>query len=190
VHSRTVQDILANVLDEPEVGFYFSHGNPIPDCHNIIVEEALKDKPDYLWLVEDDNQYPPGILKALFDAHTDVAVADYPVRGNQHSVTYNAAGELLYAGLGCVLVKREVFKKLDQPYFSVERSYTPDMEAVAPMGNHGLSDVDWWARVLKLPITHKVIDMAAGHYFLEKPRLPKWGNDTAFDYQVKTWRFA
>lgn len=192
VHSRTLQDLLVNCLPY-ECSWYFSHGNPIPLCHNICVEEALKDHHDYLLLAEDDNQYPPGILKELLEADADVAVADYPVRKSHHSVTY-MHGDLQYAGLGCVLVKAEVFEKLEKPYFRTDTEYVMSDEGLMPtparMGNHGLSDVDWWQRVLQIPyIDVKVIDMTAGHYWLEKPKLPKFGNNTALEYQIDTWGF-
>ena len=192
VHSRTMQDILANVLGtDLDVGFYFSHGNNIPDSHNLVVEEAMKDKPDYLWLVEDDMQLPPGILKELLEAHTDIALADYPVRGDQHSVTRNKDGEFLYGGLGCVLIKKKVFKeKLAPPFFRTDYSYTPDMEQVEPMGNHGLLDVDFYQQCKWARIEVKVINMTAGHYFLKSPELPKFGNDTGSQYKVETWSFS
>lgn len=194
IHSRTMQDILANVLGEdPDVGFYFAHGHPIPESHNLCVEEALKDKPDYLWLCEDDNLYPPGILKELLKANADIAVADYPVRKSKHSVTY-VGGALQYAGLGCVLVKAEVFEKLEKPYFRVDTEYIVSdsrlMPTQARMGNHGLLDVDWWQRCLQIPrINIKVIDMTAGHYYLKSPELPKFGNNTALEYEVEEWTF-
>jgi hypothetical protein len=193
VHSRTMQDILANALGEDELGFYFSHGNPIPDCHNICVEEALKDKPDWIWLCEDDNQYPQGILKELMEQDADVAVADYPVRGSNHSVT-KRHGEIQYAGLGCVLVKPWVFSKLEKPYFRTDTEYVLTDEGLTPtpatMGNHGLHDVDWWQRVIMIPhIDIQIIDMTAGHYYLKKPELPKFGNNTALEYVVEEWKF-
>lgn len=188
VMSRTMQDILANVQDE-HVSYYFSHGYPIPDCHNLIVEEALKDKPDYLFLVEDDMQLPAGILKELLDADVDIALADYPVRENQHSVSYDKDGVFQYGGLGCALIKRRAILKLDKPYFSVDRSYTRDMQQTSPMGNHGLSDVDFYRRAIFMDLKIKVIDTKAGHYFLKSPVLPKYGNNTALEYVVETWRF-
>ena len=187
-----MQDILANVGDERELGFYFSHGNPIPDCHNIIIEEALLDKPDYIWMCEDDNQYPPGILKELLEADADIAVADYPVRGNKHSVTY-IRGSFAYAGLGCVLIKPSVFDRLERPYFRVDTEYVLSDEGLLPtkavMGNHGLSDVDFWQRCIELDVDIKVVDTPAGHYYLKKPELPKWGNLSANEYIVEEWKF-
>ena len=337
VHSRTMQDILANALGKDELGFYFSHGNPIPECQNIIIEEALLDEPEYIWMCEDDNQYPPDILKELLEANADIAVADYPVRGNKHSVTY-IRGVFQYAGLGCVLVRPWVFERLKQrfldenraileewnvigqtvktrsssskanerkiigkniatntgentpqpvsgqnmeteeltqtgtsgldptekdershstalswkknsaensskmnqstistesetttgqrtsnygwgqfvtdkepqisfahiaqnhilwskgPYFRTDTEYVMTDEGLMPtqtvMGNHGLSDVDFWQRCIELDLDIKVIDTPAGHYYLKKPELPKFGNNTALEYEVVTWSFT
>src|ERR1017187_2416520 len=99
LHSRTMQDLIAMTLNYP-VNWYFSHGNNIPECHEIVVEEALKDKNDYILLVEDDNAYNHDTLKDLLDANADIAVADYPVRATQHSaILYK--GKVVHAGLGC-----------------------------------------------------------------------------------------
>lgn len=193
VHSRFMQDVIAATLGY-NVNWYFSHGNPIPDAQNILVEEALGDKNDYLFLVEDDQQLPHDILRHLLEADADIAVADYPVRGDKHCVTY-ANGVLQYAGLGCTLVKAEVFEKLDKPYFRTDTEYVMTKEGLTPttavMGNHGLLDVDWWQRCLAVPfIDVKVIKQTAGHYYLEEPKLPKWGNGTAKEYKVDTWLFS
>lgn len=194
VHSRTMQDILANALGfDREVGFYFAHGHPIPDSHNIVIEEALEDKPDYIWLVEDDQQLPHGILDSLGSVQADVAVADYPVRGNKHSVTY-IGGEFQYAGLGCVLIRPEVFDRLEKPYFRTDTEYVMSEEGLTPtqavMGNHGLLDVDFYQRCLEIGVDIQVISETAGHYHLKKPELPKFGNQTALEYKVETWSFS
>lgn len=193
IHSRTVQGILANVLGVDELGFYFSHGYPIPDSHNIIIEEAIADKPDYIWLVEDDNQLPHGILKQLLKAKADIAVADYPVRKSKHSVTY-INNKFQYAGLGCVLIKPSVFNKIGRPYFRTDIEYVVGEDGLTPteaiMGNHGLLDVDFYQRCLQIPsISIKIISMTAGHYYLKEPKLPKFGNDTGNQYVVETWKF-
>jgi len=186
MHSRTMQDILANTLGKDELGFYFSHGFPIPDSHNIPVEEALADKPDYIFLVEDDMALPSDILERMLEADVDLCVADYPVNGLP-CIKYAKDGELLYAGVGCVLVKPWIFKKLGKPYFRTDTSYMADTMEPVPNKDpnaHGLLDVDFWVRALKLNPSYVVIG-SVGHYNLVSPQLPKRGNQTGLEYKVE-----
>jgi hypothetical protein len=57
------------------------------------------------------------------------------------------------------------------------------------MGNHGLQDVDFYQQCKWANCSVKVIDTPVGHYSLEKPKLPKYGNKTALEYSVKLWEF-
>lgn len=186
VHSRTMQDILTNIRDFTEVGFYFSHGYDIPESHNIPVEEALQDKPDLIWLCEDDMSYPHDILERMVKADVDLAVCDYPVGVGRLPCIKWKDGELIYAGLGCVLVKPWIFEKLGYPYFRTDVSYQLDtMEPVKTNipTPHGLHDVDFWVRALKLNPSYSVIGNV-GHYKLkdtpvvyDKVEVEQWSLD-------------
>lgn len=185
MHSRTMQDVLANLKNLDAIGFYFAHGHPIPDCHNIIVEEALEDKPDYIWLVEDDQAIPPGTLDKLLGADAEVAVCDYPVNGLP-CIKYKD-GEFLYGGLGCTLIKTEVFDKLQRPYFRTDTEYQEETMDPRPSRNpnaHGLLDVDFWVRIAEANVKVTVVGNV-GHYKLISPLLPKRGNQTGLLYKVE-----
>lgn len=193
VHSRAMQDIIANTLNY-EVNWYFAHGLPIPDCHNALIEEALEDKNDYIWLVEDDMHIPPGTLKKMFKVleNNDVVHCDYPVGRSREPVIHrDSRGELLYGGLGCLLLRPMVFETIGLPHFRTDYEYnisddkmTPN-EAVIPNA-HGLLDPDFWYRVRQ----HEEIRVAqgpdVGQYYLISPELPKYGNGTALEYVVET----
>lgn len=188
MHSRTMQDILANVGSLTEVGFYFSHGNPIPDCHNIIVEEALLDNPTHLWLCEDDQAFPYDTLDKLLRADVDVATCDYPVN-NQPVIRYDSQGDLLYGGLGCVLIRREVFDKLQRPFFKTDIEYQQEGDELIPRkaslpNPHGGDDVDFWVQVREAGASVKVVGNI-GHYKLHSPELPTHGNNSALLYKVE-----
>lgn len=115
---------------------------PLPDCRNQLVEMALKESQwTHALLVDDDVVIPEGGLKAMLDLDVDVAMIDYPhhqqgwdketlqdlsfgtcVYQNWKSGEKADGKEVVYGGLGCSLVKREVFEKLAKPWFR-ESSY-------------------------------------------------------------------
>lgn len=99
---------------------YRSFNLTIPDCQNILVEEALKDKSDYLFFHEEDCVLPDGAIDDLVMAKADISCIDYGVQG-YGCVAKSKEGEILWCGIGCTLVKREVFDKLDKPYFRSDK---------------------------------------------------------------------
>lgn len=189
LHSRTAEE-LNNELRPFEWRWFISHGLPIPDCFNDLVTRALKTDASHLLFVEDDMHLPKGIFEELLAEDVDIALADYPVKETQHSVMY-LDGEFAYGGVGLCLVKREVFDLMDPPYFRTHVAYQiQDGKLIPGPANakaHGLQDVDFFQRTKDLSVS--VIPRNAGHYFLKKPELPKYGNDTALEYEVELWEF-
>ena len=104
---------------------------PIPDCRNTLVESGLKTNATHFLLVDDDVIIKEGGLKEMIEADADIAFIDYPMHyegerfGNMGTATYDnwlpgdstEGKPVVWAGLGCCLIKREVFVKLDTPWF-------------------------------------------------------------------------
>lgn len=93
----------------------------IPDAQNILTEEALKKDCDYILYIEEDTIPPLGGLKDMLDMEADVAFIDYAINGWACAARYKD-GEVLWCGLGCTLVNRKVFEKLEKPYFRTDKS--------------------------------------------------------------------
>lgn len=187
VHSRTVEEV-ARELHGHDYRWLLSHGLPIPDCFNDLVDRALRTDCRYLLFIEDDMHLPKGIVQKLFEARADIALADYPVRKTQRCVGY-LNGEFAYGGTGLLLVKREVFDSLLPPYFRTHISYQIQDNKLIPTPSvveYGLHDVDFYQRTKDF--VRVVIDQDAGQYFLKKPDLPKYNNDTANEYEVELWQ--
>lgn len=95
---------------------------PIPICRNYLVEKALKLEWTHALLMDDDVVLPEGGLKAMIKLNTDIAVMDYPLHSLKDkkgcgTMVTNKRGDVLWAGLGATLVKREVFEKVPKPWF-------------------------------------------------------------------------
>lgn len=173
---------------------------PLPESRNFLVDEALKlTWWDYALLVDDDIVMPEGSLKKLLELDTDIAVIDYP----HHTIGMKDGEEQMYgvavyddwapgdsvegkrvayAGLGCVLVRREVLEKMEKPafrqtHFQYRREgkkimFTPKggtLSGVEQAGSGGGEDTYFYLTAHKEGFTTKVVPgMVASHLRLSK----------------------
>ncbi len=123
--SRTAEEIHANHATVPSK-FFFAHKLPLPACFNIPTEQALADPEiTHLFYVEEDMAIPGIILKQMLNVDQDVVTCDYPVTKDGKGAVLSVGGEVIYCGTGCLLVKREVFEKINPPYFRSDIRWTP-----------------------------------------------------------------
>lgn len=131
IFSQTAEEILQN-LEGYDYDIFFSHECPIPDCFEKPLTEALRASLPYshVWIVEDDMIIPDETLSAMLIMDAPVVTMDYPVGKNgQGAVFYDKSGRVVFSGTGCLLVKREVFDKINSPYFTTDIKWN--------MANHG-----------------------------------------------------
>lgn len=106
-------------------------GNDIAGNRNVAVEQM---DGDWIWWIDDDHAFPPGILSALLEHDVDV-VAPLCLRRQQpfdpvsftsreqitvlplHDLPEQGLVEVEACGSAGMLVKRHVFDALEQPYF-------------------------------------------------------------------------
>jgi GT2 family glycosyltransferase len=106
-----------NNLPDNNWNVYMSHNLPIPDCFNEPMKEAMNTDGD-VWIVEEDMLIPTGTLKRMYEMGKPVVSVDYADRRTGKSLTWrDKKGNVILTGLGCMLVKREVFEKMEAPYF-------------------------------------------------------------------------
>lgn len=133
IFTKTQQALEEELLHNDQIPFILRTDNlPIPDCRNKLVENALQiPEWTHALLIDDDVIMPPRGLQYLIEVNTDIAVIDYPMHhtgekwGDMGTATYDywLPGQdwgdkpLAWGGLGCALVKREVFEKLSKPWF-------------------------------------------------------------------------
>jgi hypothetical protein len=189
MHSRTMEDILAN-LQNREAVYVFSHGRPQPEAENYVFEEALKYEPDYIFKVEDDMQLPLGILDEMLDMDAEVVACHYPCSEHGNDAYHVRNGVFENMGLGCALIRADVFKKLEKPWFRTDVDYVwngeeleanPSREGVDRHGGH---DTYFSQQLVKIGVTPAIIETKCGQYFTDAVR--KYGNKT--QQMVTTWR--
>lgn len=116
VYANTVIGLLENL---PSDQITIVTGKKMPDCFNEGVEKAIDKGADYIWMVEEDNGLPRGVLDLLVEANGDIVTADYNVGKQSH---INRDGEdVLWCGLGNTLIKREVFEYIKKPWFETDK---------------------------------------------------------------------
>ena len=119
-----------------EVSIIFSIKYPIDKAREELVESALKGNADYIWFIDSDMVVPKATLETLLDLNTDVASGLYFAKGIPYLPVIRRLddrghfefvmnlepemGKIIEVdgvGLGCCLIKAEVFKKLEKPWF-------------------------------------------------------------------------
>lgn len=116
-----VEEALEEARNGHDVRIFRSHSLSIPDGHNLLVKQALDEGYQYIWIVEEDTVPPARALEQMLQVGADVACIDYGVSG-WGCVSRNTKGDILWCGLGCTLVKREVFEALEYPWFRVDKT--------------------------------------------------------------------
>lgn len=182
VHSQTMESLLENLcIFKYDWKIFFAHDLPIPDCFNVPLEKALQGNSfDYILFVEEDMLLPWNTLDKMIKKASDVVSVDYAnkktgkpfMRKNTHDVVE-------YTGVGCMLVKKSVFDKLEKPYFRegcfeqqedgtlVERVLTKKREA------YGTQDVYFCNSLTKAGFTIDILEDAnIGHLLVED-----WGKE-------------
>ncbi len=170
VFSRTAEELLDN-LKGVNYKIFFSHRKPIPECFEKPTQLALKDKSfTHLWYVEDDMVLQPDTLMRLLAEDVNAVTADYPVnKQGMGSVFYDAGGNVVFSGTGCLLVKRNVFRGMRKPYFTDKvrwniQNYGEAVKLTGAYGNdgYGTHDITFSLKLWKNGIKINVIDQLLG----------------------------
>ncbi len=114
-----VLNALLEELSSYDYKIYMSWNLGIPDGHNTLTKQAIMDGYDYILFIEEDNVIPKGSLKEMLELDGDIVPVDYGVSGWSCITKYK--GEAMWCGLGCTLVKRNVFEALEYPYFRSDK---------------------------------------------------------------------
>lgn len=159
--SQTAEEVLTCLKDVPKQ-YYFSHRKPIPDCFEDPTLKALEDPEiTHILYIEDDMVVPPDTFWEMFNVQEDVVTCDYPVtKEGKGAVFKDPDGNIVFTGTGCLLIRREVFDKLEKPYFRSDIRWTPlnygkTIKLQGSMHNgegYGLHDVTFGIKLWKAGI--------------------------------------
>lgn len=135
LHRRYVQSLI-DLKYPKNTDIYFSQifGVQLPFARNEIVEIALKNESEYLFFIDADMVFPADTLVRLLKHNKDIVNAlafrrikpHYPCvfKWNKncyetvdYSVANNGLLEVEATGMSCILIKTDVFKKLQRPWY-------------------------------------------------------------------------
>lgn len=118
-----------------EIRFETMEGYQIPFARNQVVENALKNKSDYIFFLDVDMVFPPNVLIKLLSYKKQIVNAlafrrQYPhfpavFKWNQENNCYETIHykqnsgliECDATGMACILIETSVFKQLERPWY-------------------------------------------------------------------------
>lgn len=142
---------------DDRVLLFTSHGTLIASQRMELAQQALAEKADFLLWLDSDMRFPKETIGHLILRDKPIVAANYstrrmpvkPVamrdaRGQIERVYTGPESEGLeavdYVGMGVMMVKREVFEKLDAPWFAIPYS---------TVGNHYIGEDVFFCRKAK-----------------------------------------
>lgn len=125
-----------NVMDKPVgTGIMFVRGQSPARNRNIAIRQALATNSTHVLFIDDDMACPPDTIARLLSHDKDIVTGLYLLRSFPHrpnifdyagpdgrcihhfpSAGENGLIEIVNCGLGCVLIKTEVFKAMSDPW--------------------------------------------------------------------------
>lgn len=151
IFSRTIESLKKNGINS----FLPIEGLPIPDSHNEGVRQALKEYSSYVLIMEDDMVMPEGALEQMIKKDTAIVCLDYPM-DNGYSTICRKGGEILWCGLGCILIKRKVLETIGDPWFTTDYSYRInsedplELEKISNPSKYGGCDINFCMKAREL----------------------------------------
>lgn len=132
-NTGTLRTELVEWLMKQEAVIFMPQAKPHDHCRNIIVNKFLESNCEFLLMVDSDIVPPDDVVKMVENdvgvcaayARTVIGNELIPVGmtknkdGYHHDFKHSELGlhKVDAVGTGCILIKREVFGKLDKPYF-------------------------------------------------------------------------
>lgn len=144
IKSKTAASLLRMAIHSSKFNLLpiFCHGGYIAENYNRIVNLSLSSLCSHTLFIEHDMIFPPDTLEKLFEHDKDVVGTLYNFKklpltrmggffddkGELTNTlpTMNELTEVIYIGMGCMLVNNLIFEKFTQPFFPMEQNEEGD----------------------------------------------------------------
>lgn len=188
-------DVLINIMNQElprwyELVFYKDNivsGRPIHIARNLIVQQFLASKCDYLWFCDDDNPPSIDVLKHLLSVQEDAVSALVPLRHWGYTLNVTVDGKWLTSidkykgkpfeienfGTGCVLLSRKIIKDVcdvtgNEPYHFYRQIFVFNEKTKEKEEYTHQDLIDWRQHIYKrnyFEIEKQYIDWSEDLYF-------------------------
>lgn len=119
---------------------HFVLGSVIVENRTQLVNEAIENNYSHIFWLDSDIHFPPSALETLLNHDKDICAASYSTRYNpKRSVAFtdkyntdkrlndkSGLHQVWAVGMGCMLVKTDVYKNLPKPWFHHEYNIYTD----------------------------------------------------------------
>ncbi len=132
-------DYVMNLEKPKNCKFAFAHGQSPAQARNMVIRQALEEGWTHIFFIDDDVLIPPDGLMRLLKHDKDIVTGLYLLRRWPHqpiifdddnrddqkvqwhclSDGENGLIEIQNAGLGCALIKTDVFRRLEDPWITL-----------------------------------------------------------------------
>lgn len=148
----------------------------IPDAHNELAAQALALGASHILFVEEDTVPPRNAVIDMLRANAAIACIDYGVNG--YSCTAKTRqGDILWCGLGCTLIKKEVFEKLEKPWFRTDKVFRlNDRKWIDNPSKYGGQDIWFSQKAREKGFDIVQVKGEARHLKLEELGRSEWNN--------------
>lgn len=129
VFSRTTETIANAILTLTKAGhevkYFCSHDQPIPDGHNVCVDQALEWGADRFLFIEEDMVISPDAILSLCDSTNHMATLQYNDKNGRPRgiIEFSRNDEVVWCGLGATAVSKEVIQTVSKPVFCITRRW-------------------------------------------------------------------
>ena len=136
---------------------------------------------------------PTDVLRQMLDKDLAVVTANYPTTANRDASILSIKGRIVYGGTGCLLIKKEVFAELKQPYFRDDIVWRPknlgdsikfSAKKLDKKTGYGLHDVNFYINLYELNIPVHKLDITLGQRKLKA--LGKSGSNNG-QHDIEEW---
>ena len=133
VHAKTARTLVSLAQLFPTALFHFRHGNFSFENREKLADSAVENKCTHLFLVDADMDFPADVLTSLLELNKDIVGTHYNFRflplestvrdieGNPLLQVPSVPFQCSSVGSGCVLIKTNVFKAIEKPFYTWER---------------------------------------------------------------------
>ncbi len=104
-------------------------------------DRALSMDADYILFMDTDQTMPDDALERMKALNVDIAVIDTPPHDSDMvNATFSLDGNIEYCTIACSLIRADVFRRMDKPWFSSAYDFVPTNISIMGRSHYKMLD--------------------------------------------------